>query len=208
MDNSLFPEVIQHIEQNWLVPPLENEWRKTGLEQLLQFLQEQLPTDKVINLHFICTHNSRRSHLAQLVAQTACLYFGLSSIRTFSGGTEATAFHPNAVAAVRRAGYIAEIATPSSNPIYEVTAGPGLLVGKAFSKVYDHTENPTSDFAAVMVCSHADENCPFIPGALARISLPYEDPKVSDGTEVMERVYDERLNEIGRDLFHLFKALA
>jgi arsenate reductase len=54
-----------------------------------------------------------------------------------------------------------------------------------------------------MTCTHADENCPFIPGA-TRISLPYEDPKAFDGTPEEEAIYAERCRQIARELLFAF----
>ena len=74
-----------------------------------------------------------------------------------------------------------------------------------FSKVFSDELNPKSNFCAVMVCSNADEGCPFVPGAEKRISLLYEDPKIYDGTELETVKYDERCYEIGRDIMFMMK---
>ena len=73
-----------------------------------------------------------------------------------------------------------------------------------FSKTYDNDFNPRSRFAAVMTCSHADENCPFIPSAAQRISVTYEDPKTFDNTPLQEEKYDERCRDIARELLYVF----
>ena len=63
------------------------------------------------------------------------------------------------------------------NPIYEVRYADGVKPVIAFSKKYNDAFNPVKDFAAIMTCSHADENCPLVLGASARIALTYDDPK-------------------------------
>lgn len=55
-----------------------------------------------------------------------------------------------------------------------------------------------------MTCSHADENCPFIPGAETRIPVRYEDPKEFDDTEMESEKYDERSKQIASEMFFVF----
>ena len=40
------------------------------LEPIINHISEEIKVNKRINLNFICTHNSRRSHLSQVWAQT------------------------------------------------------------------------------------------------------------------------------------------
>jgi arsenate reductase (thioredoxin) len=72
---------------------------------------------------------------------------------------------------------------------------------------YDADGNPTENFAAIMTCSQADKNCPFIPGASLRIAIPYDDPKDFDGTPQEEAKYDERTRQIAREIFYAFSQL-
>ena len=67
------------------------EERKTVLEPLVRFIQQKVNTRQAVNLNFICTHNSRRSHLAQVWAQAAAAYYGIRNVCCYSGGTEETA---------------------------------------------------------------------------------------------------------------------
>ncbi|MEM8895732.1 MAG: protein-tyrosine-phosphatase [Bacteroidota bacterium] len=175
--------------------------RKAVLAPLIRYIQEHKANGQFI---FICTHNSRRSHFGQIWAHVAALEFGLDGIKTFSGGTEATAFHPNAIAAVERAGIIAESDYSSSIPLVNLSFGSDLPSIKVFSKRYDDEHNPNKDFAAVMTCSEADADCPIVFGATARIPLHYVDPKVSDGTEAQESTYDERCRQIASEMMYTF----
>lgn len=155
-------------------------------------------------LVFICTHNSRRSHFAQIWAQIAAIHFGFSGVKTFSGGTDATAFHPNAIAAIQRSGIGVEPAYASSVPSVRLNFSDQIQPLEVFSKVYDHPENPNTDFAAVMTCAEADEGCPVVFGADIKIPLHYQDPKVSDGTGEQDQVYDERCFQIASEMFYAF----
>ena len=54
-----------------------------------------------------------------------------------------------------------------------------------------------------MTCTDADENCPHIPSADARISLPFNDPKEFDGSPEQEKRYLKRSEEIAVELFYI-----
>jgi arsenate reductase len=178
--------------------------RKASLAGLADFVSRTVASGDPARLTFICTHNSRRSHMSQIWAQTAAAYFGVSSVETYSGGTEATAFNPRAVAALERAGFRVDAVTDSDNPVYEVRFTDQADPMPAFSKVYDRPPNPTSDFAAVMTCSQADAACPLVLGATERIAITYEDPKDFDGTDREAAAYDERCRQIARELLYAF----
>jgi protein-tyrosine-phosphatase len=177
--------------------------RKKELTVLTRYVQQKVAAGQPIQLTFICTHNSRRSLLSQLWAQVAACYFGVAGVKTYSGGTEATAFNPRAVRAIEEAGMEVEKTGKEPNPVYLVRYARAQPPVRAFSKLYDEGENPAADFAAVMTCTHADENCPFIPGAV-RISLPYDDPKAFDGTPEEAARYAERCRQIARELIYAF----
>lgn len=180
--------------------------RKQILEQLSAFIRSQQESNKQIQLMYVCTHNSRRSHFGQIWAAVAASYFQIQQVTTFSGGTEATAFHPNAIQALAKDGFIIEIKENSANPIYQVKYGNNLT-SVCFSKVYDDISNPTSDFAAIMTCSDADENCPFIPGVALRIGTTYEDPKAFDGTPLQATKYLERSHQIALECLYVFSKI-
>jgi hypothetical protein len=133
--------------------------RKELLSKLTAYIQAKVDASEPIALTFICTHNSRRSHLSQLWAQTAAYYYGIAQVETYSGGTEATAFNPRAVKAVEKAGFGIEKTGEEGNPLYLVRFSPDQSPVKAFSKVYDQEGNPQTGFGAVMTCTHAEENC-------------------------------------------------
>ena len=177
--------------------------RKDLLKSLTNYIQGKRNEKHPVQLIFICTHNSRRSHISQIWAQTAAEYYGIEGVKTFSGGTEATAFNPRAVKAMQKAGFKIDKNGDDTNPRYSVKLSDSVGV-KAFSKKYDETPNPSENFCAVMTCGHADENCPFIPGAKARIPLTYDDPKDFDGTALEEAKYDERCRQIGTEIFYAF----
>jgi protein-tyrosine-phosphatase len=192
--------------------------RKAELQELADYVASRRSGGEPARLTFICTHNSRRSHMAQLWAAAAAAYYGIGDVETYSGGTESTAFNPRAVAALRRAGFeieqgrgvgaaggveLASVEEPV-NPRYEVTLASHTEPLVCFSKVYDAAPNPTSKFCAVMVCSHADENCPIVRGASRRVVVAYVDPKAADGTPDEAATYDERCAQIAREMLYAF----
>jgi hypothetical protein len=54
-----------------------------------------------------------------------------------------------------------------------------------------------------MTCSSADKGCPLVYGSDARFSVPYVDPKVSDGTPEEAATYDARLRQIGTEMLYV-----
>ena len=187
--------------------PTGDAGHRERLQKLATAVRDRLEAAGAADVLFVCTHNSRRSHIAQVLGLAAARRAGLGSVRTFSGGTEATAFNPRAIAALRRAGV--EIGDASGeNPRYEVRVGPSAPPVEAFSKIMDDPSNPTSGLVAVMTCSQADASCPFVKGAVSRVAVPYEDPKVADGTPEETARYDERVAQIGRDMAWVFAEAA
>ncbi len=180
--------------------------RKALLEEMAEYLREKLRTGQEIRLNFICTHNSRRSQFSQIWAQTAAAYYGIEAF-CYSGGVEVTAFNPRAVAAIRRDGFKL-VQKEGNNPVYFVFYSEEEEPIVTFSKVYDDAINAPKDFAAVMTCDHADENCPFIPGAEKRFPLRYEDPKAFDDSSQEEQMYTERSRQIAAELFYLFEKVS
>jgi len=182
--------------------------RRALLERLAAFVHDRRERRDTARLVFVCTHNSRRSQLAMVWAAAAAARFGLDSVELFSAGTEATAFHPNAVAALRRAGCTIAVADGAPNPHFRIVFDPSAPPIETFSKTLDHPSLPRSGFAAVMTCSEADAACPVVPGAAARISLPYEDPKAADGTPQESAAYDASCAEIAREMAWTFARAA
>jgi arsenate reductase (thioredoxin) len=177
--------------------------RKKDLREIGDFIIEKRMSHKLTNLLFVCTSNSRRSHMAQVWSQTAALYYGIDSVWTFSGGTEATKVNPNAVYALRRCGFSVTTSQGTENPVWLVAQGNKTAGFAIFSKKYDNSINPKKEFCAIMVCSGADKSCPVVDGAELRILMPYEDPKYYDNTPSQELKYDERCREIARDVFFM-----
>jgi protein-tyrosine-phosphatase len=193
-----------YVNQNALDFSRIAEERRALLDDLAAYVHDRIEVGDPARLIFICTHNSRRSHMCQIWAQTAAGYHGIDGVETFSGGTEATAFDPRAVAALRRAGFEIHAQSKGDNPVYEVRPGEGGPRMEAFSKVYSDPPNPVTDFCAVMTCSQADEACPYVRGASQRLAIWYDDPKAWDGTGQEAEMYDERCRQIGREMFYVF----
>ena len=185
------------------LPDLESK-RIQQLEPLSRYIFNKISQGKAADLNFICTHNSRRSHLGQIWLQMAAIYYDIALVVAYSGGTEETAFNPRAVAALQRAGFAVEVGT-GENPRYEISSSLGNLHLVSFSKKYDHLENPKKDFCAVMTCAEADEACPVIFGADLKVKLLYEDPKSADGTDHERTAYDERCFQIATEMFYVMK---
>lgn len=196
-------KIISLVGQEELIPSTRNN----QLHFLAAEISKQVKKTGLAKVIFICTHNSRRSQLAEIWLHTACEYLGIDEILTYSGGTEATAFNPRMVDAVKRFGFELNITDQSDNPVYFIQTSSQDGSKKLFSKRYNHDFNPQKDFIAVMVCSEADEDCPIVFGSKTRFALPYEDPKAFDGTTDEQAAYDNKVEEIGREMLHLAKMI-
>lgn len=202
--NSTLSEYIDALKDNVSEIPGE---RKEKLSELSDFIRTKLLAKQPAKLIFICTHNSRRSHLCQIWTAILADHFGLEGIETYSGGTEVTAFNPRAVEAVRRAGFVVQD-PGGENPRYKVYYDEKEAPLICYSKRFDDPANPGENVIAVMTCSDADQNCPVVPGTEFRISIPYEDPKQSDGTPQEATTYDERCHQIAAEMFYMLSQLS
>lgn len=198
----MYPELKSYMEDLERSFHSITEDRKKTLNKVAGYIRSALEGDEPVRLNFICTHNSRRSHLAQIWTALAASYYELNDIETYSGGTEATAFNPRAVEAIQRAGF--KVQDPGGeNPEYRLSWDDDSDPLICFSKTYDDPSNPEEGFAAIMTCSDADEKCPTVTGASYRIAVTYRDPKESDGTEIEKETYDERCKQIAGEMFYM-----
>lgn len=180
--------------------------RKLLLNKLTSYIQGNRSAGKESLLMFICTHNSRRSHFGQILCALAADFYQVTGIKTYSAGTEVTAFHPNAIVALRSIGMVIQSTDNGSNPHYNVSWGPTNSL-HAYSKLIDDVGNPKEHFAAIMTCTQAEQNCPFVLGADFRIGLPFEDPKVYDGTPQVAEMYLSRVHQMAIELYYVFSKL-
>jgi arsenate reductase len=203
--NILFPE-IEQIVRTFNLESITAE-RKITLQPLIDFIQAKASNQQEIRLNLICTHNSRRSHLSQVWAQTAAAYYGIKNVFCYSGGTEATALFPMVAQTLVKSGFKIKTISEGKNPVYSIkyAANEHPVIG--FSKTYDDDFNPQSAFAAIMTCSQADGGCPFIPGAEKRIPITFEDPKAFDNTPQQAEKYEERSLQIATELFYVFSQI-
>lgn len=183
------------------------EDRKRALRRLTGYIQSKVHQNEAVRLNFICTHNSRRSHFAQVWAQVMAAHFGVPKVNTYSGGTEATAMFPIVSETLKAQGFEILPISEGTNPVYAIKCGKNAPPIVTFSKTYDHPFNPESDFAAIMTCSQADEGCPFIAGAEKRIPITYEDPKAFDGTSRQSEKYRECSLQIATELLYVFSKI-
>jgi arsenate reductase len=181
--------------------------RKLALQPLISFIQAKISRQQDVLLNFICTHNSRRSHLAQVWAQAMASYFNIKNVSCYSGGTEATALFPVVAQTLENSGFKVNTVSIGTNPVYNIKYADNEPPIIGFSKTYDDNFNPQSEFAAVMTCSQADDGCPYIAGAEQRIAMTFEDPKVFDNTSQQAKKYNERSIQIATELFFVFSQI-
>lgn len=201
----LFPEIEE------IISALDFESitaeRKIILQPLIDFIQSKAINKQEIRLNLICTHNSRRSHLSQVWAQTAAAHYNVKNVFCYSGGTEATALFPMVAKTLEQSGFKIKTIAAGNNPIYIIkyAANEHPIIG--FSKTYDDDFNPQSEFAAILTCSQADNGCPFIAGAEMRIPITFEDPKAFDNTPQQAEKYHERSLQIATEMCYVFSQI-
>ncbi|RSK39683.1 arsenate-mycothiol transferase ArsC [Mangrovimonas spongiae] len=198
----MFLKLIMAIEKLQTISISDD--RKATLQPLIDFIQNKIDSKQSVNINFICTHNSRRSHLSQIWSQALASYFNVPNVYCYSGGTEETAMFPMIAKVLEQSGFQIQKLSNENNPIYTIKYAENSHPIIGFSKRMDSEFNPKSGFAAVMTCSQADAGCPFVPGAEKRIPITFEDPKVFDGTPEQEAKYKERSLQIAAEMYYVF----
>ena len=181
--------------------------RKVVLKPLANYIQNKVNANEEILLNFICTHNSRRSHLSQIWAQTMAFHFEIRNVDCYSGGKEATAMFPKVAETLSNQGFEINQLSNEQNSIYWVKFDENQHPIICFSKAYFDDFNPKKNFAAIMTCNNADKGCPMVFGAEARFPIKYDDPKAFDGTELMNEKYAERSLQIASEMYYVFSQL-
>jgi arsenate reductase (thioredoxin) len=175
--------------------------RQSNLRVCASILGRELRDRGRLDLMFICTHNSRRSQMSQLLAQALAHETGLR-LRAYSGGSEATAVSPAAARSLVRAGFVLEGAERFRARYAE---GHELALS---SKRWDDPANPRDGFVTITNCARVEESCPSIPGSHTRLALLYDDPRRADETPEEATVYDATRDLIARELASLIGQLS
>ncbi len=208
----LLPEVASHVALLSTSLDMIDEPHQAAGRRLANWIASQYQPGRPLHITVICTGNSRRSILGATMGNIAAAYYGMPEIRFHSGGTSPSAFNSRSIAALRAIGVEVEPTgneaprgePDTPNPTYRVRWGkPGAseelpLETVEFSKMYLDPSNPQRDFAALLVCGEADASCPVVKGAALRLSMPYLDPKIYDGSSFEAAKYAERRDDIGR----------
>jgi arsenate reductase len=182
------------------------EDRKIKLLKVAKSVAQEYTKNKIANLNFICTHNSRRSQLGQVWAFYAANYFNLN-IHAFSGGTEVTAFYRATVKTLQSVGFDFKVIDFShQNPKYLISFNGNKETILGFSKRFDDPTNK-EPFIAITTCNNADANCPFRPTAIDRFHLPFVDPKFSDGTSEQIEAYLLTNEQIAAEVYFIFNEI-
>lgn len=151
----MFSEIEQVIKA--LNPQTISTERKAILQPLTEFIQSKVSNQQDIRINFICTHNSRRSHLSQVWAQTLAYHFNIKNVFCYSGGTESTALFPIVAETLQNSGFQIKTISKNENSIYSIKYAYNQHPIIGFSKRLNDDFNPKSEFAAIMTCDSANE---------------------------------------------------
>ena len=204
--NVLFSKIAETIET--LDIKTISKKRILILNDLTEHIQLRITQNKKVSLVFICTHNSRRSHLSQVWAQTMANYFNIKNVFCYSGGTEATALFPMVAETLKKQGFEIFKLSDTNNSVYTIKYSENEHPVIGFSKKLDDDFNPKSEFVAIMTCDSANEACPFVPGAEKRIPITFEDPKAFDNTPQQVEKYIERSLQIATEMKYVFSKIS
>jgi arsenate reductase (thioredoxin) len=199
-------KILKSIIDSFDIDNISSE-RKEVLDTLIKYIRHKIEMSESIRLNFICTHNSRRSHLSQIWAHTMAHYFGLNYVNCYSGGTEETAMFSQVAKTLMQQGFDVIKLSDTINPVYAIKYAKDEPPIICFSKLYDHQYNPLSHYAAIVTCNNADEACPIVHGAEARFAIKYDDPKAFDGTDLMSAKYVERSLQIANEMWYVFSQI-
>jgi arsenate reductase len=201
----LFKEIENIIAS--LKPETISEERKAVLQPLTDFIRSKVLNHQEIRINFICTHNSRRSHLSQVWAQTMATHFNIKNVFCYSGGTESTELFPMVAETLQSSGFKIKKLSEGNNPIYSIKYSDNEHPIIGFSKKLDDNFNPKSEFVAIITCSQADGGCPLIKGAEKRVAITFNDPKEFDNTPQQAEKYEERSLQIASEMFYVFSQI-
>lgn len=180
--------------------------RKIVLQQLALSIRQSIAEYDRADILYVCTHNARRSHFGQVAAALAAAFYGIEQIYTYSAGTETTHVHIQTIKAIEALGCTVLKMNETTNPKYQINFdGPHTLT--CYSKTIHDSMLPKQEYIAVMTCTDAEQNCPFLPLAIARIALPYADPKIADGTGNEALIYFACFEQILTEALYVFALL-
>lgn len=174
------------------------------INEIVNYIYKKTSENKIPKLNFICTHNSRRSQFCQFWASFFSNYYNIKC-EVYSGGTVETEVHKSVLNNISDYGFNISF-KECNNPIYSIKFKNQNL-GNYFSKFYYNFENPKNEFAAIMTCSDAENNCPVVEGSEIKFSLPYEDPKKYDKSKNEKNEYKKTSESIASEMNYLFKTI-
>ena len=123
--------------------------------------------DKVLNVLFLCTHNSARSILAEAILN----HVGRGRFKAFSAGS-----HPND--------------NQQPNPLgLQVLESAGISIEGLRSKTWDEFATPSAprmDLVITVCDNAAGEVCPYWPGQPATAHWGYPDPSAGEGSDAQK----------------------
>jgi arsenate reductase len=145
-----------------------------------------MANDKVFNVLFLCTHNSARSIMAEVIIN----YVGRGKFKGFSAGSQpATAPNPFALTTLQRLHFPTD----------------GL-----YSKNWDEfakADAPIMDFVITVCDNAAGEVCPVWPGQPMTAHWGVEDPSQFQGTDEAKRREFVRVANVLKRRIELFASL-
>jgi arsenate reductase len=145
-----------------------------------------MASDRIFNVLFLCTHNSARSIMAEVIIN----YVGRGRFKGFSAGSQpATAPNPFALATLQR--------------LHFPTDGLYSKNWDGFAK----PDAPVMDFVLTVCDNAAGEVCPYWPGQPITAHWGVEDPSLFQGTDEEKSREFVRVANVLKRRIELFASL-
>jgi arsenate reductase (thioredoxin) len=194
----LLPRLARSVDEFLSERDAIHPLRQANLRSVAVYINGDLVACGAARVLFLCTHNSRRSQIAQAWGLAAAARFDVPIV-CFSGGSAPTHVHPSSMAALASLGF--EVRALANGRFMVGHSATGRV--ELWSKRYQDASSG-QDFIAIANCSQADEGCPSIPSARRRLAMLFDDPRVADGRPDEAEVYATCARTIGRELVSLF----
>ena len=166
--------LAQYIEARTTEFGLVETDRRLRLDAIASYVRSKVRQQRAASLLFLGRHNSRRSHLAQVWAQTVAAWCEVGVVISYSAGVQPTRLAPAAVDALRRAGFVVDLGQdPSTAKVSFRADAPPMI---CYAKDYEALQVPQRNWCAVSVDAGVAAGFPALDEAEERVVLPLEDP--------------------------------
>ena len=200
----LYPELLAYLNQRAAEFEQIPDERKADLARLADYIRQRQAGDGGARITFICTHNSRRSHLAQVWAQVAAYYYAVPRCPPIPAARRS----PRSTRERQRPFNVPVCGSRPTNPPQPIRAieWRPVIAGRRSSVTRSGLTKLPIPRAASPPCLTAPK--PTRPARWSAVAIcdcrsAMMTPKAADGTAEEAAVYDQRSRQIGREMLYV-----